>query len=135
MTFNRPNLIPAGLCLLLLLGLGGCIHRSKSEAPLPMQTRITEGGLKLFEVIFPMPVDVMAMPGSNGRTPKQQKALSSKHMQKMLDEVMEQSGYCRDGYVLLGRYAGETTRRMRGECRDRATNEDRQRFPDTIERW
>jgi hypothetical protein len=134
MTFHRRHLIPTGLCLLLLLGLGGCVHR-KSDAPLPMQTRITEGGLKLFEVIFPVPVDTLAMPNSSGRTPKQQKALSSKHMQKMLDEVMEQSGYCREGYVVLGRYAGETTRRMRGECRDRATDQDRQRFPDTIERW
>jgi hypothetical protein len=56
-------------------------------------------------------------------------------MQNMLDEIMEQSQYCRDGYVLLGRYAGETTRRLRGECKDRATDEDRRLFPDTVERW
>lgn len=115
----------------------GCAHKKSQLSALELQTRITEGGLKLFELTFPMPSRPMTLPTGSER-PRERRPENehtTRQMQKMLDEVMEQSQYCRDGYVLLGRYAGETTRRLRGECKDRATEADRRMFPDTVERW
>lgn len=126
------------LAVLFLSGLAiACTSSRNKLPPAELQTRITQGGLKLFELSSPMQARPMTLPNGN---PRQQRPVNDgrkmqKHMQDMLDEVMEQTGYCRAGYVLLGRYAGETTRRVRGECRDRATEEDRQKFPDDIERW
>jgi hypothetical protein len=123
--------------LFILTCLASSCASSRNKPTVELQTRITEGGLKLFELSTPMQAAPTTLPTGN---PRQQRPDNSdrqmqKHLLKTLDEVMEQSGYCREGYVLLGRYAGETARRVRGECRDRATAEDRQKFPDNIERW
>lgn len=133
-------LFSTALRLLGLLGLlalvclaAGCA-RSREAPSLELQTRITDSDLKLFELSFP-PVSTPASQRNQQRRPKTNPQQAQKNRQKMLDEVMVHSGYCREGYVLLGRYAGETTRRVRGECRDRATEEDRHRFPDTVQRW
>lgn len=123
--------------ILLLFGAGCATKRH--APPMQLQTRITEGGLKLFEFAsHAVPQQPMGGPpggGARGTGGGRSKTSDSKRLLAMLDEAMEQSQYCRQGYVLLGRYAGETVQRLRGECRDRATDEDRQRFPDTIERW
>lgn len=123
---------------LLLFG-AGCAHKRHAAPPMQLQTRITEGGLKLFEFAsHAVPQQPMGGPpggGARGTGGSRSKTSDSKRLLAMLDEAMEQSQYCRQGYVLLGRYAGETVQRLRGECRDRATDEDRQSFPDTIERW
>lgn len=126
---------PIRWLLIVLCIAAGCAHRQADIRALELQTRITEGGLKLFELTFPMQSQPMTLPTGSERPPKKRPETNARQMQSMLDEVMEQSQYCRDGYVLLGRYAGETTRRLRGECKDRATDEDRQRFPDTVQRW
>jgi len=131
---RTPSRARAWIWILLSLCAGCAHHRSPSPTPL-LHTRITEGDLKLFELAFPMPARPLSLPGGEGGPREKRPDLSSKRMQQMLDEVMEESRYCRDGYVLLGRYAGETTRRLRGECKDRATEEDRRKFPDTVERW
>jgi hypothetical protein len=127
---------PLGWLILVCLA-AGC-STSRDLQSLELQTRITPGDLKLFELAFPAqahPVSLSTNERNRQRRPDTSDRQMQKHMLKMLDEVMEQTSYCREGYVLLGRYAGETTRRVRGECRDRATDEDRHRFPDTVERW
>lgn len=123
--------------LLLIFACLLCSSCARKPPPssLQLQTRITDGGLKLFELTFPMLAHHINPPQNSGRPGKPRNELNSRRMQVLLDEVIEESGYCREGYVLLGRYAGETVQRLRGECRDRATAEDRQRFPDSIARW
>lgn len=135
MTIHHLPTVGRAFQLLVLLCLAaGCANKKAELRALELQTRITDGGLKLFEVTFPMPARPLTLPtGERPRKPRPE--TSARQMQNLLDEIMAQSQYCRDGYVLLGRYAGETTRRLRGECKDRATDEDRQRFPDTVERW
>lgn len=134
--------------LLIALAMSSLVScASRKPVPPPggptslLQTRITEGGLKLFEVggatregDKPVAGGPSSPPSQGKQRPKSAK-FSAKQMEKRLDEIMELSGFCRDGYVILGRYAGETTSRIRGECRDIATEEDRLRFPDTIQRW
>lgn len=123
--------------LVILLGLAAGCARSRDLQPLELQTRITSGGLKLFELRLPVREHRVEPPTNPHR--RQRRSPDDRHSQKpihqMVDQALEQSGYCRDGYVLLGRYAGETVRRIRGECRERATEDDRHRFPDTVERW
>ena len=123
------------LILVVLLGATGCTHRDLiPPANQLLKTRITADGLKLFELDFPMRPAPEGVQDERVRRKPRPEA-SAKHLQSVLEEVMLQMQYCRQGYVLLGRYAGETTRRLRGECNDRATEEDRRRFPDTIARW
>lgn len=124
-----------GWLLIALCVAAGCAHKKSDIRALELQTRITDGGLKLFELTFPAPPQNMSLPTGSERPRKKRPETSAREMQSLLDEVMEQSQYCREGYVLLGRYAGETIRRLRGECKDRATDRDRQRFPDTVQRW
>ena len=116
-------------------GLAACAHKGPPPGTLQLKTRITDDGLKLFELVFPMPNRPLEMPSGGGERRKPRPDLSGKQMLALLDEVVTQSQFCRQGYVLLGRYAGETTARLRGECNDRATTADRDRFPDTINRW
>jgi len=102
-----------------------------------LHTRITEDGLKLFELMLPRAANTAehaAAPRQGQRRPPES-GFSERRVLALLEAVMEESRYCRAGYVLLGRYAGETTGRVRGECKDRATEADRQKYPDSITRW
>jgi hypothetical protein len=122
--------------LAILLLCSACANKP-SPGSLLLHTRITEGGLKLFELTLPRAAhaeDSDAGPRPGERRPPEP-GFSEKRVLAMLASVMEESRYCRAGYVLLGRYAGETTGRVRGECKDRATEEDRQQYPDSITRW
>ena len=121
--------------LVILLLCSACANKPPSSVLL--HTRITEDGLKLFELVLPRAAnaaeaDVVLRQGER-RPPEP--GFSEKRVLATLASVMEESRYCRAGYVLLGRYAGETTGRVRGECKDRATDEDRQQYPDSITRW
>ena len=61
--------------------------------------------------------------------------VNQKRLLRNLELVLEETGFCRDGYLLLGRYAGKKTNRLRGECRDKATEDDYQKFENTIGQW
>ena len=45
-----------------------------------------------------------------------------------VEQVLEQTGYCRDGYFELYRERDPGVLSVRGECRDSATASDRQQF-------
>ena len=46
-----------------------------------------------------------------------------------LEALLRQNHYCRDGYVVLDQYEQHGSYIIRGECRDSATPEERQKFP------
>ena len=50
----------------------------------------------------------------------------------LLDKKLETSGFCREGYMVLERYTGEGKSRIRGECRESATDADREQFSGVI---
>ena len=50
-------------------------------------------------------------------------------LQKAIREKLESSGYCRDGYLTLEDYEANGIARIRGECRDGASDSDRTLFP------
>lgn len=51
------------------------------------------------------------------------------HLLKALEERLEQTGYCREGYLPLGTYLEFGQFEIRGECQETATKEDRLLFP------
>lgn len=133
--FFRCRLLSVSHIAGMIFIFSACASKGPSASGLQLQTRITEGGLKLFELVFPAPAETLRLPSGSSRQREKSPEMTSRQMEALLDDVMDESRYCREGYVLLGRYAGETTRRLRGECRERATEDDRRQFPDTVDRW
>jgi hypothetical protein len=124
------------ITLLLTLLLCSTCANKPPPGSVQLSTRITDDGLKLFELALPRAsntADHGGAPGPGERRPEP--GFNEGRVLAILESVMEESRYCRAGYVLLGRYAGETMGRVRGECKDRATDEDRARYPDTITLW
>ena len=52
-----------------------------------------------------------------------------KRLEKDLKLFMAENNFCRDGFLKLDESLGGGRRSIRGECYDRATDEDRARFP------
>lgn len=48
---------------------------------------------------------------------------------RALQMMLQENGYCREGYVLHELYEDRTDYVIRGECRDAASDADRARFP------
>jgi hypothetical protein len=120
--------------ILISITLAGCATNPLHSSASGLKTRITDDGLKLFELKFPEAPTKLDL---RQRTYGQEAApsLTSEQMAKYLEAVMGESFFCRKGYKLLGRYAGETTHSLRGECNDKATATDRKTYPDTITHW
>lgn len=116
--------------LLLTLLCSACANKPPPGS-VHLNTLITSDGLKLFELALPRASGGEREPGE----PRPEPGFSEGRVLAILETMLLETGYCRAGYVLLGRYAGETMGRVRGECKDRATAQDRERFPDTIARW
>lgn len=109
--------------------IAGCASLPESLPPgFEFATLITPSGQKLFEINYPLyreqPVD--------GRAGKYYTTTTA---EQLLKEELQRNGYCRAGYLLLGRQAGPNARRLRGECRERASDEDRTTYPDTLRDW
>lgn len=121
----------------------GCssMQASRQAEPFTFSTRITPSGLKLFELSYPFVPRRLILPGSSSRTASQQPArseqptYSNRQLERVLTTKLDASGYCREGYILLGRHSGITTQTIRGECRELATADDREQFQNTIGRW
>ena len=123
----------------LVTAVSLCLFVACSSNPLKghhqFDTLITSDGHKLFELVFAAPARDLLQSTRSGNRPPPSDTLSLRHQVNLLEDELEVSGFCRDGYFLLGRYAGETQKRLRGECKDIATETDRQQFSNTIERW
>lgn len=53
----------------------------------------------------------------------------SQAAQKGVQAMLAQNKYCRDGYMVLEQYDQHGSYVVRGECRDAATADDRNKFP------
>lgn len=116
-----------------VLSLSAC--QSHSVHTLEFGTRITDDGYKLFQLVYPQAEPELRLPSQSQHRREPRPAVSEKRVLSVLEKTIETNGYCREGYTLLGRYAGETTNRIRGECHDKANTMDRQLYPDTITQW
>lgn len=122
-----------------VLGLAGCSNNARLPDNHHFNTLITPQGLKLFELALPSPTYRLLIPSSARGTPsrntQQDTSYSEKQIENLVEKAIETTHYCRSGFYLLGRYAGETAARIRGECRESASNKDRKTFPNTLHAW
>ena len=63
----------------------------------------------------------------------QQPLLDEGELEARLAAELQANQFCRDGYLELQRDDSQWPLRLRGECLDGATTEDRQRFANTLE--
>jgi hypothetical protein len=106
------------------LWLPACTNGTKPAASPgdELTTEITANGTKFFTYIRHLPAGT-ATNRKNG---------DEKHGDSLQDAVqarLDTTGYCRDGYLVLERYQANGITRIRGECRDGATDTDREQFP------
>jgi hypothetical protein len=64
--------------------------------------------------------------GSAGRPDRESMI---KGIKEKLDARLAETGYCREGYIVLGRRLDRGRSFIRGECKEGATEDDRKEFP------
>lgn len=128
--------------LALLIALTSCSGPELREGSTHFHTRITDTGLKHFQVSIIMPPDQPSMrrdPYDNTYSRHSPEEKLARRAEKLLKEVAEikiqETQYCREGYWFLGNnYYGRKVY-IRGECNETATEDDRKAFPDTLQYW
>ena len=69
--------------------------------------------------------------GQSRQAQSDSEALTKKIQSRMTEQLelyLEQSGYCREGFLELDSYFSPTRSHIRGECRETATDNDRAEF-------
>ena len=89
-------------------------------------TEITGDGTKFFTYIRHSPGGTG---GNRGKGKGKGKKNPDNSLQEAVQARLDTNGYCRDGYLALERYQANGIARIRGECRDGATGDDREQFP------
>lgn len=121
------------LCLVAMVGYG-CAMRDPASTLEPASERlipsISEDGTKFF--VFErqhgeasaMQVDGRGLASNDRRS----SGPAPGALEARVEQVMERTGYCRDGFFERYRERAGAIVRFRGECREAATGEDRDRF-------
>ena len=92
-------------------------------------TEITGDGTKFFTYIRHSPGGTGGNSGKGkGRGKGKGKKNPDNSLQAAVQARLDTNGYCRDGYLALERYQANGIARIRGECRDGATENDREQF-------
>lgn len=131
------------LCSAFTLVLTACSHTGHLQTDaLSFRTLITSDNIKRFELsVPPKPVDLMRQMnrrsenGEGDSRSQSQQHYTDTYLKYALEDILDENKFCRDGYLLLGRFAGENQNRLRGECKDNATAAERDKFPNTISKW
>ena len=106
-----------------------------THSPYLFRTLISKTGIKRFELILtPRPLQVSSSYYSHNQNRKP-RGVKEKKLIRVLNNKLKQNKFCRSGYLLLGRYAGKKTNRLRGECKEKASEADKQNFKNTIKAW
>ena len=141
----------------LLLFLSACAGNpwEASRVDEMFVTKITASGLKIFDYSLTSP-DVQADAGRRqgnrsgkgsgsqgggggmgagmGGTGGRKSGIDSGTKQYFSDRLevhLEKTGYCREGYIKLGSYYERGVLKLRGECKEGATDEDRIKYART----
>ena len=67
--------------------------------------------------------------GASGNSHPTDDKKADSALRTAVQEKLEATGYCRDDYLTLEDYEANGLARIRGECRDGASNDDRTQFP------
>lgn len=134
------------LGVLLMLPMLGCGGGQPWQAPPARESLIPEiqaDGTKFFifqrDYLRPDPsqgANVGVIPGDrmNGGRPDAERGvrIGEFDVESRIELVMVATGYCRDGFFELYREQTFQSFSVRGECREEATEEDRQQFTQPI---
>ena len=119
---------------LLTLWVSACISQPDKHVLSQFKTLITPDGVKRFELPLPKP-DFRVNLSENSRSNPYDNELSERKVMRRVEAVLETTGFCKTGFILLGRHAGETAQKVRGECKEAATQNERQQFKNSITQW
>ena len=135
---NKFKYITTFFFIASLTACAGGHHRAPNGAP-PMNeelvTTITPGGLKIFTYTVslhgPSGNGGGRMPppgGGSGGSPGEGGRPGGNHMKDMIVESLltklDETGFCREGYIELGSSVDMRESFIRGECKEAATKED-----------
>lgn len=126
------NYIFLFMAVLCLQSCGSTSHLSKDAS---FKTLITADDAKRFELNYARPERKIDLTQPRNERNPYRDELSERQLLRNVDELIATTRFCRNGYFLLGRHAGETTQKIRGECKDSATEQDKITFPNTIIQW
>ncbi|MCL6415727.1 hypothetical protein MIB92_08695 [Aestuariirhabdus sp. Z084] len=132
--------------VLIALTLTACSGRGHNPPPLEaaaLKTDIKDNGLKLFVYeTLPVKHSVAEQPTQKSRTNRppggghsQKRQVQSntnpllEALTDSIDNALEDTGYCREGYIELDHFSRRGLARIRGECKEGATELDRRLFP------
>jgi len=87
------------------------------------ETNISADGTKFFTYIRHL------HKGTSGDSHPRDDKKADSALRKAVQAKLETSGYCRDDYLTLEDYEANGIARIRGECRDGASDDDRTQFP------
>lgn len=119
-----PSLKPAMIAFAVLC-LSACSGTKPASALNDeFSTEITRDGTKFFTYIRHMSGGT-----EGGRGKGKRRGKSDDNLHEAVQARLETSGYCHDGFLALERYQANGIARIRGECRDGATDSDRAQFP------
>ena len=126
--------------IVLIFSLSACANHSKRKPDLEERfiTEITQSNLKLFTYSVSIKASGKQRPNRSskearkgeGRMPDRSRMQDRmrKKMEEGLLVKLEQTGYCREGYIELNSSIGRGESFIRGECQEGATDEDRAKF-------
>lgn len=126
----------------LSIFLAACSGPNLRDGATHFHTRITDSGLKHFQLSIIMPPEERTMRRdpygtSNSRFSPQEKAArkAEKYLKEITALKIQETQYCREGYWFLDNNFYGRKVYIRGECNDTATAQDREKFPDTLIYW
>jgi hypothetical protein len=131
---------------LALLVMAGCSNTGRSYTGSTMvetlEVEILPNTSKMFTYRLRMPEPKVRFGGRRGENGPGGVDIGRKTHERLLENtayVVEQSGYCREGFFELDRRISPHHLWIRGECKDGATKEDQSAFGEkqllTSERW
>lgn len=113
--------------------IAACSNTSRFDGlPQQLNFHILDNDSKQFVYRLETRVAAMPQPRARQRAQQQRRFIPDKHDYKRLrertDQVVFEAGYCRKGYLELDFRLAVNVQWIRGECREGATAQDRERF-------
>lgn len=138
-----PN-VYTNLAITILVFAAGCASNRQLAEHTEFKTRITDTGLKHFQLSLARSrndMRVNAMKNMQRPPPPQQQPrrppgrAQEKQLIKILENKLTENQFCREGHWIIDKSFIRAKTFIRGECNENATATDRANFPNTLTYW